>query len=127
MGAGSRLLLIGMSVPVVMTNVEDVRKVILEEGSTPESWEMVDLEESMKKLLASSSVPSVQVSEEILISNVSKSVTTGLPPSSTDHLNAVRDTDQVDSFLKEALQNPRDRLTSNTLSCYAACFMAFVS
>lgn len=103
----------GLSVPGVMADLEDVKKTVPEdEGCAPESWEMVDLEENMKKLLASPQVVSSQVSVEPCISNESNGLNTGLLPFRTDSADLARGPDQVDGFLKEALQNPRDRLTS---------------
>ena len=113
---GCRLPWMVLSVPEAMAELEDVRKGSLdEESSAPESWEMVDLEENMKKLLASSQVATSQVSVEPCIANESNGVSTGLLPFRTDSLDAARGPDHVDGFLKEALQNPRDRLTSKAL------------
>lgn len=47
-----RFLCMGLSVLEVMVDLEDVKKGVLEEESSVlELWEMVDLEENMKKLL----------------------------------------------------------------------------
>lgn len=117
---GLRLPLMGLSVPEVMADLEDhvSKGVLVEESGAPESWEMVDLEENMKKLLGSSQVDaSSQVLVEPCIANESSEdgVNTGFLPPRTDDdsLDPARGPDQVDGFLKEALQNPRDRLTSN--------------
>lgn len=63
----------------------------------PDSWELADLEASMKKLLASSS-PARPPDVDSALSRISGASS---PPESEE---------DVDSFLKEALQN-RDRLT----------------
>lgn len=105
------LSLMGLSVPKAMTDVGDVRKGSSEESSAPESWEMVNLEESMKKLFPSSQVSSSMVPLEVSVASESDSVVTGLLAPRSDPLEAAKCIDQVDSFLREALQNPRDRLT----------------
>lgn len=110
------LPLMVLSVPEAMAELEDVTLPEMDESSAPESWEMVDLEENMKKLLASSQVAAMSASqgslEQACIVNESNG---GSLPFHTDSLDAARGPDQVDGFLKEALQNPRDRLTSKAL------------
>ena len=69
-------------------------------AAPPESWELADLEESMKKLLAPSKV---QVSDPPLEK---------IDISSSDNGDGLAESiNQVDQFLRDALQNPRDRLT----------------
>jgi len=84
------------------------------EERTPESWEMADLEENMKKLLAATQVSSSSSSSSA--SMVSAVDCRGVGGEVVGVLDSVvgghRGVEQVDSFLREALQNPRDRLTS---------------
>lgn len=102
----------GLIVPELMADSEDVRKAAPEvESFAVESWEMVDLKVNMKKLLSTSQVASSQVSSEACIASESNGLTTELLPFRTDSIDAASGPDQVDGFLKEALQNPRDRLT----------------
>lgn len=124
----------GLSLPEVMADLEDVRKGVLEEeGTAPESWEMVDLEVNMKNLLASSEVASSRVPVENCTANESDSVAMGLLPPLPDSVDGTRGIDQVDNFLKEALQNPRDRLTSNVPLFFETpllkdlCYLTFVA
>lgn len=76
---------------------------LCDDDAAPESWELVDLEESVKNLLASST-PAQDPGPEI----PSSSVAPWIPPALS--CDDGEDTDDVDSFLREALQN-RDRLT----------------
>ncbi|XP_021758295.1 uncharacterized protein LOC110723260 [Chenopodium quinoa] len=83
----------------------------------PESWEVADVEESMKRLLLSSSIkdsvtsssPSNTISADDLTTSGSLNLafSTGAENAgfSDDAIN------QVDQFLREALQNPRERLS----------------
>ncbi len=82
------------------------------EERTPESWEMADLEENMKKLLAATQVSSSSSSAS-MVSAVDCRVVGGEVVAVLDSVvGGHRGVEQVDSFLREALQNPRDRLTS---------------
>lgn len=111
----------GLIVPELMADSEDVRKAAPEvESFAVESWEMVDLKVNMKKLLSTSQVASSQVSAEACIASESNGLTTELLPFRTDSIDAASGPDQVDGFLKEALQNPRDRLTSKVLFLFLA-------
>lgn len=91
------------------------------EERTPESWEMADLEENMKKLLAatqvssSSSSSSASMVSAVDCRGVGGEVVVGVLDSV---VGGHRGVEQVDSFLREALQNPRDRLTSK---CVCFC------
>lgn len=101
----------GLRVPEGMADMEDMKKVVLEEESAPESWELVDLEENMKKLMSSArSSPCAPVVGEECIENEGMGI--GGLPFSTDPDST--SANQVDGFLREALQNPRDRLTSKS-------------
>lgn len=83
----------------------------MEDLGAPESWEVADLDESMSRLMLSSN-KDTKAQEQL----DDGSVTTSSPPtpapsapasakSSEDVIN------QVDQFLREALQNPRERLS----------------
>ncbi|XP_060963683.1 uncharacterized protein LOC115705824 isoform X1 [Cannabis sativa] len=87
-------------------------------GGAPESWEVADLEESMTRLILSSKKDSSRPthgtaddtdasSTSCFSSSNSSSAVSGCPGEkvSEDVLN------QVDQFLREALQNPRERLS----------------
>jgi hypothetical protein len=83
------------------------------EERTPESWEMADLEENMKKLLAATQVSSSSSSSASMVSAVDCRGVGGEVVGVLDSVvGGHRGVEQVDSFLREALQNPRDRLTS---------------
>lgn len=101
----------GLRVPEGMADMEDMNKVMLEEENAPESWELVDLEENMEKLMLSARPsPCAPVIGEECTGN--EGMGTGGLPFSTDPDS--RSANQVDGFLREALQNPRDRLTSKS-------------
>jgi hypothetical protein len=85
----------------------------------PESWEVADLEESMTRLILSSKKDSsrpthgaaddTDASSTSCLSSSNSSLAVSTCPDekvSEDVLN------QVDQFLREALQNPRERLSS---------------
>eukprot|EP00899_Mesostigma_viride_P018046 jgi/Mesvir1/26242/Mv05720-RA.1 len=95
------------------SGVEEPRKQALpaENDSAPDSWEMIEgLEEKVQKLAipAASPTPKTEVSNGKVQKVVSKDekakAENGLKGSPAR-------TDGIDSFLREALQNPRDRLT----------------
>lgn len=70
-------------------------------ASPPQSWELADLKESMSKLLAPPSMGrDVEAQEE--------KARGSSPDSGGDLPEAIN---QVDQFLRDALQNPRERLT----------------
>ena len=87
----------------------------------PESWEVADLDESMSRLMFSS-LPSKKDSS----SSSSSSVDAAVPASASASASVLSSSsapvgadvisedsvDQVDQFLREALQNPRERLSS---------------
>ncbi|CAH9122100.1 unnamed protein product [Cuscuta epithymum] len=81
-------------------------------GATPESWEVADVDASMRRLMLSSSKKkSVSLSD---LSDTSASAPNMAPASSTSApaLNLSEDViNSVDQFLREALQNPRERLS----------------
>ena len=83
----------------------------------PESWEVADLDESMNRLMLSSS-SSKKDSSSSLDASVPASVSTSAPalPSSSvlvgSGMISKDSVNQVDQFLREALQNLRERLSS---------------
>ncbi|KAL3701840.1 hypothetical protein R1sor_019862 [Riccia sorocarpa] len=82
-----------------------------EDGGAPDSWEMADLEESMKHLISSSKCLSVSGSANGECDDVEDDLDRSAGASSESASGAAKTVDQVDGFLREALQNPRDRLT----------------
>ncbi|KAK6136016.1 hypothetical protein DH2020_030226 [Rehmannia glutinosa] len=74
----------------------------------PESWEVADVEASMRRLMLSSrkdSITSVNKQDEIFEGSVSGSSSNMGSGMSDDLINT------VDQFLREAIQNPRERLS----------------
>lgn len=103
----------------------------MEDLGAPESWEVADLDATMSRLmLSSSSKKDSQQHQEF----------SDPPPpaSSSDSVSASLSADkvsddlvsQVDQFLREAIQNPRERLSSKygcTRFCvYVFCFYVSV-
>jgi hypothetical protein len=82
------------------------------EERTPESWEMADLEENMKKLLAATQMSSSSSSASMVSALDCRGVGGEVVGVLDSVVGGHRGVEQVDSFLREALQNPRDRLTS---------------
>ena len=87
-----------------------------EDLGAPESWEVADLDESMSRLMLSSNKDSKQ--QELVDASASGS-STSLPSSTASSppsagVDKISDDaiNQVDQFLREALQNPRERLSS---------------
>lgn len=89
----------------------------------PDSWEVADLEVTVSKLILSSSSSSKKDSSPAPLSTA--------PSSSSSSSSASRDgsgqgviggvsedivVNSVDQFLREALQNPRERLSGNVLT-----------
>ena len=95
----------------------------MDSDRAPESWEMVDLEASMKKLLSatdlhyqiSSSVSSTSSSASAPSAAPSSSSTVSSSSTSVYSLSASDSAEEVDGFLREALQG-KDRLTSKSLN-----------
>ncbi|KAL4182575.1 hypothetical protein AMTRI_Chr11g93970 [Amborella trichopoda] len=83
----------------------------VDDNGAPDSWELADLDESMKRLLVACnnrSSSSSQAPENDFPASSVPVQATSMPSSSEfsdDSLN------QVDQFLREALQNPRERLS----------------
>ncbi|KAG6677588.1 hypothetical protein I3843_14G034100 [Carya illinoinensis] len=88
----------------------------VEDLGAPESWEVADLDESMNRLLLSSKPPLVR-SEGSAPASAPSSVSSTLNlasalPRGDGSENVLDDAvNQVDQFLREALQNPRERLS----------------
>ncbi|KAG2672386.1 hypothetical protein I3760_13G037900 [Carya illinoinensis] len=89
----------------------------VEDLGAPESWEVADLDESMNRLMLSSkkdSKPPNELNDDSAPALVSSSaLNLGLGSTGGDDCENVPDDvmDQVDQFLREALQNPRERLS----------------
>lgn len=106
----------------------------VEDPVAPESWEVADVEESMKRLLLSASssakdsaTPSSSSSNCIAADDLTASgplnlafssgaENAGVSGLSDDAIN------QVDQFLREALQNPRERLSSKIFLLFFISF-----
>ncbi|KAK8662200.1 hypothetical protein V6N13_091787 [Hibiscus sabdariffa] len=80
---------------------------VVEDLGAPESWEVADLDATMSRLMLSSNKES---KPECPDSTPSASGSSDEKVVSEDAIN------QVDQFLREAIQNPRERLSSNSLS-----------
>ena len=93
----------------------------IQDLEAPESWEVVDLDESMSRLMLFSSFSkkdSSSSSSSSLDASVPASASTSTPdlPSSSvlvgSGMISKDSVNQVDQFLREALQNLRERLSS---------------
>lgn len=73
---------------------------VVEDLVAPESWEVADLDATMSRLLLSSKA------SDATPPSASASVSSAENVVSEDVIN------QVDQFLREAIQNPRERLSS---------------
>lgn len=73
-----------------------------DDNGAPDSWELADLDESLNRLTVSSSSSSNRSPPSSLVETDSIKTNGGL---SEDAIN------QIDEFLREALQNPRERLS----------------
>lgn len=93
----------------------------VEDLGAPESWEVADLDEAMSRLMLPSSSPkknsksldhsladaaSGSHSSSASFPSLSASASSTIDRASEDVIN------QVDQFLREALHNPRERLSS---------------
>ena len=83
----------------------------------PESWEVADLDESMNRLMLSSS-SSKKDSSSSLDASVPASASASAPALSSSlvlvgfGMISEDSINQMDQFLREALQNPREQLSS---------------
>ena len=84
-----------------------------EDLGAPESWEVADLDESMNRLnlMVFSNNDSKQPHQRLADYNDDDAP---LPPPPSSSCDEVSDDaiNQVDQFLREAIQNPRERLSS---------------
>ncbi|KAJ7531864.1 hypothetical protein O6H91_14G062000 [Diphasiastrum complanatum] len=85
----------GLRVRMEMEQSAELRKLASDLDNPPDSWEMADLEERMKRLIT--------LPEPIC-------TTSGADTAVTQSV-AISPVDQVDSVLREAVQNPRIRMT----------------
>lgn len=76
----------------------------------PESWEVADLDATMSRLGLSSDSNPHHLDD--LIDAVSSTADAATSASSADNKFSEDVINQVDQFLREALQNPRERLSS---------------
>ncbi|RVW36963.1 hypothetical protein CK203_034823 [Vitis vinifera] len=98
----------------------------------PESWEVADLDESMSRLmLSSSSSKKDSSSSSSLDASVPASASASAPALSSSSVPvgsgmiSEDSVNQVDQFLREALQNPRERLSSELPRSRAIWFGTF--
>ncbi|VFQ81290.1 unnamed protein product [Cuscuta campestris] len=81
-------------------------------GAAPESWEVADVDASMRRLMLSSSKKNSGSQSELDDSSVSAPNSASALSSSSPALDLSEDAiNSVDQFLREALQNPRERLS----------------
>ena len=99
----------------------------MEDIGAPESWEIADLDESMSRLLLkkdSSKPPPQELCDGSASASCNSSSTSSSNSSASN--SAVGDgcvgekvsedlVNQVDQFLREAIQNPRERLSSKQI------------
>lgn len=80
-----------------------------EDQGAPDSWELEDLDDSMRRLMVSSS----KVSEnQCDVRSETSAGPTAVASSSTENEDLLAERiNQVDQFLREAIQNPRERLS----------------
>lgn len=80
-----------------------------EDQGAPDSWELEDLDDSMRRLMVTSS----KVSEnQCDVRSETSAGPTAVASSSTDSEDLLAERiNQVDQFLREAIQNPRERLS----------------
>jgi len=84
--------------------------VVVDDLGAPESWEVADLDETMSRLLLNKdSKQQKQQPQDQLARSGSGSGSGSLGPGEKVTDDVIN---QVDQFLREALQNPRERLSS---------------
>lgn len=89
-----------------------------EDLGAPESWEVADLDESMNRLnllLKDSKPPPRDHTDDSPPPHPPSSASSSGDKVSDDAIN------QVDQFLREAIQNPRERLSSRFTCIYEMC------
>ncbi|KAM2004129.1 hypothetical protein ACFX15_027615 [Malus domestica] len=94
---------------------------VAEDLGAPESWEVTGLDEAMKRLMLSSNKDSKPPQT---LNDVPPLVSSSSDASDKFSEDAVN---QVDQFLREALQNPRERLSSKLCVHPQAHVHVFVS
>lgn len=84
-------------------------------GAPPESWEVADLDASMRRLILSSSKKDADSSSSSVNDNQSElpdsSALAGAGSAAVSGSVSEDVVNTVDQFLREALQNPRERLS----------------
>lgn len=108
----------------------------MEELGAPESWEVADLDDSMNRLMLSSKKDS-KPPQELCDGSVSASAYSSSSSSASSASNLAGGeggggerisedlVNQVDQFLREALQNPRERLSSKLFVHFSMQFLYF--
>ena len=92
-----------------------------EDVAAPESWEVADLDESMRRLMLPSShdAPNPSVAPDDGDDATSAASASATSDSTSDPIS------QVDLFLREAIQNPRERLSSTRLFFFFFYFCVY--
>ncbi|XP_047307309.1 cAMP-regulated phosphoprotein 21-like [Impatiens glandulifera] len=80
-------------------------------GPPPDSWEVADLDASMTRLMRSSSSPIPSSSSSLQLSHVSASSSSSTVRTEKSKGVSEDVINSVDQFLREALENPRERLS----------------
>ena len=89
------------------------------DGGAPDSWELADLDESMSRLVvSSSSISKKKTPPPELVDDAPELASTPgpLPVRSSSSPSLADTVDQVDQFLREALEKPRERLASKLMN-----------
>lgn len=97
----------------------------VEDLGAPDSWEVADLDETMSRLMLSSKKDRDSKAQEQL-DDCSPSTFSAPPPAPSPPASGNLSEDvinQVDQFLREALQNPRERLSSKFFFCRVALYV----
>lgn len=95
---------------------------MVEDIGAPESWEIADLDASMSRLMLSSrndskphELADVSASVSSFSSSASDSSSSAAAAAGVGDKVSDDAINQVDQFLREAIQNPRERLSSKLL------------
>ena len=89
------------------------------DGGAPDSWELADLDEAMSRLVVSSpSISKKKTPPPELVDDAPELASTPgpLPVRSSSSPSLADTVDQVDQFLREALEKPRERLASKLMN-----------
>ena len=84
---------------------------VVEDLGAPESWEVADLDATMSRLMLSSKKEPIPEFPDATSSSASAS--------SAEKVVAEDVINRVDQFLREAIQNPRERLSGKSLCLFA--------